>query len=63
MSTLISPSFGSTLGWNAAPSDPEVEPKEGEIKVLKHNVNAFRETNLKALLDENNITDVTIVGD
>ncbi|MEO1380005.1 MAG: cysteine hydrolase family protein [Pseudomonadota bacterium] len=50
-------------GSDGAAFHPKVEPKEGEIKVLKHNVNAFRETNLKALLDENNITDVTIVGD
>ena len=39
-----------------------VTPEEGEPKVLKHQVNAFHETNLKAILDENNIEELTIVG-
>ena len=40
-----------------------VTPQEGEHKVLKHYVNAFRDTNLQALLSENGVTDVTIAGD
>ena len=42
---------------------PSVTPQEGEHKVLKHYVNAFRETNLQALLQEHDVSDVTIVGD
>ncbi len=37
-------------------------PANNEVKVLKHQVNSFHETNLKALLDAEAITDVTIVG-
>ncbi|WP_310621688.1 cysteine hydrolase family protein [Flexibacterium corallicola] len=39
------------------------KPQAGELEVLKHHVNSFKETNLKQLLDERGITDVTIVGD
>lgn len=40
----------------------KVAPTPGEPVVLKHQVNAFRDTNLKALLDQHDITGVTIVG-
>lgn len=39
-----------------------VTPQTGGTKVLKHQVNAFHETNLKAILDENGIEQVTIIG-
>ena len=37
-------------------------PLEGEATILKHQVNAFHETNLKALLDAEQITEVTLIG-
>jgi nicotinamidase-related amidase len=37
-------------------------PKENEAQVLKHNVNAFKDTNLKEILNDSNITNVIIVG-
>jgi len=39
-----------------------MEPGDGEAMVKKHHINAFRDTNLKTILDENSITDVTIIG-
>ena len=39
-----------------------VSPLDGEVTVLKNQVNAFKDTNLKAILDENQVTDLTIVG-
>jgi len=50
-------------GTEGAEFHASVLPKEGEHKVLKHHVNAFRETNLQSLLEENGVTDVTIAGD
>ncbi len=50
-------------GSHGAEIHPTMTPKDGELTVLKHHVNAFRETNLKELLDEHGITDVTIIGD
>lgn len=41
---------------------PSVAPGDGEQTVLKHQVNAFHQTNLKELLDANKIEDVTFVG-
>lgn len=40
----------------------KVTPKPGEPVVLKHQVNAFRDTNLKALLDQHEVKALTIVG-
>ena len=37
-------------------------PKENETQVLKHDVNSFKNTNLKEILDDSNITNVIIVG-
>lgn len=37
-------------------------PKKNESQVLKHNVNAFKDTNLKEILDNSNIENVIIVG-
>lgn len=35
---------------------------DGETVVVKHHINSFRETNLKAVLDQNGIQDVVICG-
>jgi nicotinamidase-related amidase len=51
-----------------APSTPgsQIHPKvknlDGEPVVLKHHVNAFRETELKALLDRHGVEEVVICG-
>lgn len=37
-------------------------PKENEFQVLKHEVNSFKGTNLKQILDDSNISNVVIVG-
>lgn len=37
-------------------------PLNGETKVLKHQVNAFHETSLKALLDAKGVEEITLVG-
>ncbi|MBT3145688.1 cysteine hydrolase family protein [Neptunomonas phycophila] len=39
-----------------------LQPKEGEFDILKHEVNSFKETDLQALLDQEQITDLVIVG-
>ena len=41
---------------------PAVQPDEGEPVILKHYPNSFRETALKAMLDEKGIEEVVIVG-
>ncbi len=40
----------------------KVQPRDGEIVVLKHHVNAFRETDLEAILDQQGIDDLVICG-
>ncbi|WP_236237412.1 cysteine hydrolase family protein [Pseudomonas faucium] len=51
-----------------APASPgaaihsKVQPQEGEPVVLKHKVNAFRDTPLKGTLDQHGIEALTIVG-
>lgn len=40
-----------------------VTPRGGEPVVLKHFVNAFRDTDLKSILDEHGVESVTILGD
>ncbi|MES0813126.1 cysteine hydrolase family protein [Roseibium sp. SCPC15] len=50
-------------GSPGADFHPSMQPAEGEPTVLKHHVNSFRETNLKQLLDDNGVTNVTIAGD
>jgi hypothetical protein len=42
--------------------DPTVLNEGSEPVVLKHFVNAFRETNLRALLEQRSITDLVVVG-
>ncbi|MFT0520001.1 cysteine hydrolase family protein [Pseudomonas faucium] len=51
-----------------APASPgaaihsKVQPQQGEPVVLKHQVNAFRDTPLKGTLDQHGIEALTIVG-
>lgn len=40
----------------------KVEPANNEAVVLKHKVNSFRDTNLKALLDQHDVKALTIAG-
>jgi len=51
-----------TPGSNGAKIHPKVRNLEGESVVLKNRVNAFRETDLKALLDRNGVEEVVICG-
>ncbi len=39
-----------------------LKPMDGETTVLKHQVNAFRDTNLKELLDKKGIEEITVIG-
>lgn len=41
---------------------PKVHSLDGEAVVLKHHVNAFRETDLKAILDKHGIEDLVLCG-
>lgn len=47
---------------NGAKIHESLTPKDGEEQVLKNNVNSFKDTNLKELLDSSNIENVIIVG-
>lgn len=49
-------------GSDGAKIHPKVANVTGEPVVLKHKVNSFLGTDLKAVLDEHAITDLTIVG-
>lgn len=49
-------------GSDGAKTHAKVLPQEGEPVVLKHQVNAFRETNLKDMLDKAGVRDLTICG-
>jgi nicotinamidase-related amidase len=40
----------------------KVKPLPGETVVLKHQINSFRDTNLKGVLDRHGVTDVVICG-
>lgn len=51
-----------TPGSEGAHLHPKVLNQGNEPVVLKHFVNAFRETNLRALLEQRSITDVVVVG-
>ena len=41
---------------------PAVQPRDGETVIVKHYPNSFRETELKAMLDERGAEEVVIVG-
>ncbi|MFS3137344.1 cysteine hydrolase family protein [Gluconacetobacter sacchari] len=49
-------------GSDGAQINAAVAPREGETVVLKHHPNAFRDTPLKARLDEKGIRTLTVVG-
>ncbi|MHC6226432.1 cysteine hydrolase family protein [Pseudomonas sp. X10] len=51
-----------TPGSPGARIHDKVAPAEGEPVVLKHKVNMFQGTGLKALLEEHGVKDLTIVG-
>lgn len=49
-------------GSDGAKIHPKVQSLDGEPVVLKHHVNSFRETDLKALLDRHGVEEVVICG-
>lgn len=49
-------------GSEGAHIHPKVAAREGEAVVLKHKVNSFLDTPLLSLLEEQRITDLTVVG-
>ena len=49
-------------GTEGAAINPAVEPNQGEPTVVKNYPNAFRETELKQLLDEKGVREVVVVG-
>src|SRR5690606_37191906 len=49
-------------GSPGAQIHPKVQPRDGEPVVLKHHVNAFRETDLKSILDRHGIEEIVICG-
>ncbi|MDH4441358.1 MAG: cysteine hydrolase family protein [Rhizobium sp.] len=49
-------------GTQGAEINAMVEPREGEHRVTKSNINAFLGTDLKAILDAQNVTDLVVVG-
>ncbi|KGK83065.1 Isochorismatase [Stutzerimonas degradans] len=51
-----------TPGTDGVLIQSEVAPREGEPVVIKNHVNAFRETPLQRLLDEQNVRELVVVG-
>jgi nicotinamidase-related amidase len=49
-------------GSKGAEIHPAVRGRDGEPVVLKHHVNAFRETDLKAILDRHGVEEVVVCG-
>ena len=49
-------------GSDGAKIHPKVRAADGEPVVLKHHVNSFRETDLKAILDRHGVEEVVICG-
>ncbi|KIP99383.1 MULTISPECIES: cysteine hydrolase family protein [Pseudomonas] len=49
-------------GSSGAQIHASVQPQAGESVVLKHKVNAFRDTDLKAQLDKAGVEQITLVG-
>jgi nicotinamidase-related amidase len=58
--TAAAPFFAP--GSDGAKIHPKVQGREGEPVVLKHHVNAFRETDLEAILDRHGVEEVVICG-
>ncbi len=51
-----------TPGSDGARIHNKVQPLDGEIVILKHQVNAFKETDLKGVLDREGVKDIAICG-
>lgn len=51
-----------TPGSDGARIHEMVLPKDGETVILKHEVNAFKGTDLKGMLDRDGVKDLTICG-
>src|SRR5262249_54942386 len=51
-----------TPGSEGAKIHPKVRGLEGEPVVLKHHANAFRETDLKTILDRHGVEEVILCG-
>jgi nicotinamidase-related amidase len=51
-----------TPGSTGVEINSAVNPREGEPIILKHHPNAFRETELKQMLDAKGVKDVVIIG-
>ena len=51
-----------TPGSEGAEIHKDVQPISGETVILKNQVNSFRDTNLKDILDRNDIEEVVICG-
>ena len=49
-------------GSEGAKIHPSVQNREGEPVVLKHFISSFRDTELKAILDQHGINELVIVG-
>lgn len=49
-------------GTDGVQIHPSVAPQRGEQVIVKHSPNAFLDTRLKQLLDEQDVEEVTIVG-
>jgi nicotinamidase-related amidase len=49
-------------GSDGASIHPDISPRDSEPVITKHQVNAFRETNLKGLLDRDAIDSLLIAG-
>jgi len=49
-------------GSEGAKIHAKVKSRDGEPVILKHHVNAFRETDLKAILDRHGVDEVVICG-
>ena len=49
-------------GSEGARINPAAAPRDGEIVVTKNQVNAFKDTDLQRILDDNGITEVVILG-
>ena len=51
-----------TPGTHGVEINEKVKPVEGETVIVKNYANSFRETSLKALLDKDDIQEVTVIG-
>jgi nicotinamidase-related amidase len=49
-------------GSEGAQINAKVKNRDGEAVIVKHQINSFRDTNLKEILDKNNVEEVVICG-